>query len=614
MWDDAYWLVDSWVTPRSDGLVRAWTSGDRYDFLPLTSSAFWLEWRLFGADATGYRVVNAVLHGFAAALVYLLFRRLPLRGGFVAAALFAAHPVAVSSVAWITELKNTLSGGLFFGSLLAFVALEDSRRSRALISGGSVPGLSLLLFALAILAKASVVVLPGILLTLLAWKRGGARKLQKADLVRVAPFLALAVAGALFAAHVQSTRAVGAADVRPEGFLSTLAAAGMSIAFYMGKAIAPIQLSVIYPRWEVSASNPAAYVSLIAVVASLGALLFASRSNPPFTVGNETPSPWKGAALAWFSLLLCFIVSLIPVLGLVDLAWFRFSFVADHWAYLALPFALALIVDLGARALDTATRGNRVVLQGAAALAILVCAVLGASRSRAYLNEGTLWTDTLAKNPAAYSAHNSLGMWLAGGGQREEAREHFREAALLRPTYSYPVYNLALTYAEEGDFATAKEHLQKALEIAPEYPDALATLGSILVTEGAIEEGIPSLEHALRLEEQNPEAHVSLAVAYLALSRSEDAVRHLERAREIAPHFADAHYHLARAKVQLGDLPGAAACLEEVVRLAPEHPDAGRVLEAIRQALAASNPGNEGSDPAAPGAGPGPGQLEDATP
>jgi tetratricopeptide (TPR) repeat protein len=573
LWDDAYWLWSSYVTPQPDGLVRAWTEGDRYDFLPLTSSAFWVEWRLFRQDATGYRVVNALLHGLCAILLWQLLRKLPLRGSFVVAALFACHPVAVASVAWITELKNVLSGVFFFASILAYLHADEAPRSRGI-------ALAFLLFLAALTAKASTVVLPGIVALLLLLKRP---RLERRDLVRLAPFAAVAVVAALAAASIQSKRAIGIAEVHPEGFVQRWAAAGAAISFYLGKAIAPFDLSVIYPRWDIDLAKWTTWVPLAATLLAFAGMFSALR--------NERISPGaRNTVRTAVILLAAYIVALVPVLGIADLAWFRFSLVADHWQYLALPWALALAVDLGARAFgrisSRAALVRRPPAHALAAIAVMLFAFLSFERSRAYTDEGALWSDTLARNPEAWAAHNSYGMWLAQQGKRDDARLHFEEASRLRPSYSYPVYNLGMTFVEEGDFARAKEYLHRALQIAPQYPDALASLGGILVAEGEVEAGIPHLEESLRLEERNPGAHLNLGIALIALREPQRAAQELERAQQLDPNMVQAPYHLARARIQLGDLLGARTAMQRVLVLAPNHPDAVKVMEAIEAAIA----------------------------
>ena len=121
-WDDRLWLWDNPLTTDADGIYRFWIGGQSLDYLPLTSSVFWRPWRLWGSEATGYHVVNILLHAANAMLLWLLLKRLKVPGAYLACLVFAVHPVNVASVAWVSELKNTLS--MFFFVLAALVFLK----------------------------------------------------------------------------------------------------------------------------------------------------------------------------------------------------------------------------------------------------------------------------------------------------------------------------------------------------------------------------------------------------------------------------------------------------------------------------------------------------------
>jgi Tfp pilus assembly protein PilF len=365
---------------------------------------------------------------------------------------------------------------------------------------------------------------------------------------------------------------------------------------------------MIYPRWVVDPAKLSTWIPAVSVVLAFAGLALAARATGemPRQSGRAEPS----AASSALHLLAAFVLALVPVLGLVDLAWFRFAFVADHWAYLALPWALALVADLGARALSAAP--VRASAPAAAVILVAATTALGASRARVFRDQGALWPDVIAKNPGSWIAHNSYGRWLAGGNRRAEARAMFEEASRLRPDYSYPVYNLALMNLEDGDDEGAKVLLRRALEIAPNYPDAHATLGGILVSQGRLEEGIGHLETSLKLEEKNASGWLSLGIAQLAQGDAASGAASMRRAKSLDPTNANAPYHLARALVQLGDVEAAAVEMREVLRLVPDHPDAAAVLAALEQAIAArsgrSSPGagaeaGESAAPSAPAPG-----------
>ena len=108
-----------------------WFTTDPADYWPVANSSLWLEWRLWGMNTTGYHVTNLVLHWIAALLIWAILRRLKVPGAFLAALLFAVHPVNVESVAWISQRKGLLAAVFFLLSILWYVRAEGYDETRA---------------------------------------------------------------------------------------------------------------------------------------------------------------------------------------------------------------------------------------------------------------------------------------------------------------------------------------------------------------------------------------------------------------------------------------------------------------------------------------------------
>ena len=185
VWDD-----DGHVTKEAlrsvAGLWRIWFEpGATQQYYPVVHSAFWLQFRAWGLDTTGYHIVNILLHASSACLLAVLLRRIGARGAWLAGAIFALHPVQVESVAWITELRNTLSGVFYFGAALTYLHF-DERRTRGLYLA------ALGLFSLALLSKSVTSTLPLGLLIVFWWQRG--RIHWRRDVRPLMPFLAAGVA------------------------------------------------------------------------------------------------------------------------------------------------------------------------------------------------------------------------------------------------------------------------------------------------------------------------------------------------------------------------------------------------------------------------------------
>src|SRR6476620_10348227 len=166
LWDDDAYIINNELLTAPHGWQRIWFSLDSpSQYFPLTYSTFRIEHALWGLNTTGYHWVNLLLHVGNALLVWAVLARLGIPGAYLAAAIFALHPVQVESVAWITEQKNTLSAVFYLGGALASLRFEERREWRAY-------ALALFLCALALCTKTVTATLPAALLLLRWWRRG----------------------------------------------------------------------------------------------------------------------------------------------------------------------------------------------------------------------------------------------------------------------------------------------------------------------------------------------------------------------------------------------------------------------------------------------------------
>jgi tetratricopeptide (TPR) repeat protein len=431
IWDDDTWITGNRLLWEPGGLWRIWfTTDSPSQYFPLTSTLFRIQYSLWGADPFGYHAVNVLLHAGNAILAWRLLRRLALPGGWLAAAAFALHPVQVESVAWITELKNVLSTAFYLLAVLFWLRFDEGqgparRRWYAL---------SLLAFALALLSKTTAVTLPPVLL-LLAWYR--ARGPLPRQLPLLAPYAALGLAMGLMTIWWERTHQGAGSELLDFPLLDRLLIAGRALWFYLGKLAWPAPLTFSYPRWQIDAGDPRHYLGPAAALCAAAALWRHRRA-----LGG-------GPALAGAF----FAVTLAPMLGFVSLYTFLFSFVADHYQYLACLGPLALAAGLLA-----ALRGRPRFRSASTAVAAAVLVAFGAAtwnRTHAYRDRETLWRDTLAKNGQSWLAMTNLADELFAQKRYAEAKAYYERSLVLWPTSVEVLRNLGLICAREGDLGTA---------------------------------------------------------------------------------------------------------------------------------------------------------------
>lgn len=550
IWDDDEYVVENVNLRDTDGLVRIWTRPQSSpQYYPLVFTSFWIERQLFGLDARVSHVVNVLLHALNAGLLWILLRRLSVTAAFVIALVFAVHPVHLESVAWITERKNVLSTAFYLASALSYLAFLDVASDAVRARRWRWYAVSVACFACALLSKTVTATLPAALLLVIWWKRG---RITRADLWPLAPMFVLGVgAGALTAwLEVHHVGAQGAEWALTP--VARLLLAGRILVFYVGKLLWPTPLLFIYPRWEIDPAAPLQHVPLALVVLTIG-LLWLARHR----IGR--------GALAG---VLFFAGTLVPALGFFDVYPMRYSFVADHFQYVASIGVIAVVVAGMAWLLGRAGMGRAGV--PLAALAIVLLIAVARVEVRKYEGLETLWRDTAARNPEAWIAHNNLGNLLVKEGRYAEARAFFERAIALKPDLAEAHNNLGTAWLRDGNAERALALHRQALEIDPTYAEAHHNVAIDLSALGRHREARDAAEKAIAIDPSNAAAHFTLADALTALGERERAATHYRAALARNPNHAMAHYRLGLLLFASGRREEAGVHLGTAFRLRPD--------------------------------------------
>jgi tetratricopeptide (TPR) repeat protein len=516
LWDDDAHLTSEGLRGAS-GLWRIWFDlGATQQYYPLVHSTFWLLDRLWGtANTVPYHLLNITLHATSAWLLMRILQALGVPGALLASLIFALHPVHVESVAWMTELKNTLSGVWYFTAALLYLRFERTRSAPAY-------AMALGAFLLGLASKTVVASLPAALLVVLWWRRG---RLSMGDVRPLLPFFVLGTAGGLLTAWVERhyIGAVGAAfDLSP---LERILLASRAAWFYLSTLAWPADLMFIYPRWEISSADPVAYVYLAGALAVLfGGWMLRHRTRAPLAVA------------------LLFGGTLVPALGFVNVFPFRYSFVADHFQYLATAAPIALLA-----AVVIARLPASLPQAAPAAVLSLVLGALTWQHSAHFTSAETLYRETLARNPRCWLCHNNLATILVERGELDAAMAHVTSSLDINLANEEAHNNRGVLLRRMGRREDALPHLEQAVRLSPNYVDARRNLGVALREAGRLDEALAQYRHLVALNPASAEDHEDAGGILLSLGRRAEAIVHLERALQLNATLATARNNLGTA-------------------------------------------------------------------
>jgi len=530
VWDDNRFFVNNPVISEPGGLFKIWFTSDNIDYWPLSFSSFWLERRIWGLNPAYSHIVNILLHSLNAVLLWIILKYVGFKWAWLASLLFALHPVNVQSVAWLTERKNLLSCLFYLSSLLTFLIYTNSGKKKLYL-------MSLFLFFAALLSKTSSIMLPVILVFYLLIRNS---KITIKDVFRILPFFALSLVLGLVTIWFQNYRAGTSEFNATASLLEKVILPGKIVYFYLSKLFFPHNLSFVYPRWLLDVNSPASYLPTLTLLI-LAITLFLKRETSLKPV---------------FAGFYFFVINLMPVLGFWDIYFMRYSFVSDHWQYIASIGILSLI----AHAITKLSDAFRLqYLKYILTLLIMIPSImLTRGHTYKYKNNETLWKDTLHENPECWLAHNNLGLIYLNNDRPDDALQEFKTAIKINPDNAKAHINLGNLYHDFYDNCDkAIEEYKKALEIKPNDHAAYYYLAVFYHESGFFQEAEDAYLKAIEISPNNSHAYNGLAMLYYNQTKYSNAISMYKTALKINPHMEGSRYGLGLSFIAVNNIKAA---------------------------------------------------------
>jgi tetratricopeptide (TPR) repeat protein len=583
IWDDDAYVTENETLKSLEGLYRIWFEiGAVPQYYPMVHTTFWLEYHLWGLDPLGYHLVNVILHWLNAVALWMVLTRLSVPGAWLVAAVFALHPVHVESVAWITERKNVLSGFFYLAALLSYVRYlglggddadshfssgPDVAESKATGDPWRFYVLALFFYLCALLSKTVTCTLPAVILLLLWWKRD---RFQWREVAPLIPFLLLGFTLGLTTVWVEKN-IVGARGEQwiSLSFLDRFLVAGRALWFYAAKLVWPSRLTFNYPRWHIDAGVAWQYLFPLSAAAVLSGLWYFRKR-----IG-------KAPLVA----VLFFVGTLAPALGFFDVYPMRYSFVADHFQYLAslglITLFVAMLWKLSRRYLPR--RPN----YAAGFVLIIILGAMVWRQGYIYKDLETLWRDTIAKNPYSWMAYNNLGMELGIQGRFDEALPAFRSALRLKPENFKAHFNLGKILSQMGRQDEAVHHFNESLRMRPNFASAHMGLGLALAGQNRFEKAGHHFSRVLALQPDSAPAHLNWGLALSRQGRLSEAISHYSDALKLKADFAEAHNAMGVALASQEKYLKALEHFNAALRIDPDSEDTRANQEYLLQLMRA---------------------------
>jgi Flp pilus assembly protein TadD len=564
------------------GLVWAFSFTDIAYWHPMTWLSLMLDYEIYGLSPKGYHLTNLLLHILSALFLFLALNRMTgslWQSGFVAS-LFALHPLNVESVAWAVERKNVLSSLFWMLTLWSYARyVERSTIGRYL--------LVLIVFALGLMSKPTLVTLPFVLLLLDYWPLNRLQLLSSAGhldqpstspakphsgkslafrLVREKlPFFAVSAMAIVLT--VLSNQYLGSLVTTDSAPLSLRIGNGLiSYMSYVGKMIWPSNLAIYYPPPETISWWQLAVAVLFLMIVSL--------------VVSRTLKTRPYLAVGW----LWYLGTLVPTIGLVRAG--LWPAMADRFAYVPL-IGLFVMIAWGVPELLAKYRYRRIVLATSTTILLVTLTMVTKLQVRYWQNSFTLFQQAVKVTANNYVAHDSLGNALAQKGMLEQAIAHYQEALKINPNLVNTHNNLGVALLKRGEINRAIAHYNKALRLKSDSAETHNNLGVALFNLGQLDKAIGHYLTAIKLDPNFSKAHNNLGNALARKGKLDEAISQYSRALELKTDYSEAHNNLGVALAQQGKMDEAIVQFNQALRLKPDYAQAranlGYALDVVKE-------------------------------
>jgi len=520
--------VQAGLTP--DSIIWAFTSTHAANWHPLTWLSHMLDCQIYGLNPGGHHLTNVLFHILNTILLFLIFRRMTgalWKSAFIAA-LFALHPLHVESVAWVAERKDVLSTFFWMLTMGAYVFYTER-------PGIKIYLITVLLFALGLMAKPMLVTLPFVLLLLDYWPLGrfkfrqpegtvsnSTKKFSNFNLVwEKTPFFVLAAVSSIVTFFAQqSGGAVRSFDVLP--FTVRISNALVSYISYIGSMLWPYHLAALYPHPNNLPMWKFAGAGLLLILISFVVIRF-MRQLPYLLVG-------------W----LWYFGTLVPVIGLVQVGS---QSMADRYTYVPL-IGIFIMIAWVVPDLLTRWQYRKTFLAISAGCILSVLTMVTWTQLQYWQNSISLFEHAINVTTDNFIMHSGKGIALAEQGNIDEAVVHYTEALEINPHCVEAHCGMGVVLQEQDEIDEAIAHYTEALKIKPDYADVHYNLGIALVMQGRLDEAISHYSEALRINPDDDDTRARLQMIQTVLKKTEKDIKRLKKLLENNPGDPELHYGL----------------------------------------------------------------------